>query len=68
MNRNYSIVRPLADINTLGKRTSSVVSRSDYNPEPTKTPFFKNLQLSGSFNIEKEAPNTGNFNQIDYSK
>jgi len=68
MDRKFSLIRAEREpVTILGKRTSSIVSK-DWNPAPAKTPFFKDLQLNGSFNLEKEAPNTANFNQIDFSK
>lgn len=68
MNRKFSLIRAEREpVAVLGKRTSSIVSK-DWNPAPMKTPFFKDLQLNGSFNQEKEAPNTANFNQIDFSR
>jgi hypothetical protein len=78
MTRNFSLVSPLAEresspvINILGKRTSlrtnSLMSKTDFNITPSKTPFFKKMHIDGDFNLDKEAPITGNFNQIDYSK
>lgn len=68
MDRKFSLIRAEREpVTILGKRTSSIVSK-DWNPAPAKTPFFKDLQLNGSFNLDKEAPNTANFNQIDFSK
>ena len=72
--KNFSLLRTFADKEVskdetsplLGKRMSSIYSRNDASV--SRTPFFKNLQIGADFTHEKEAPLTGQFNQIDYSQ